>query len=130
MDYKYKNEYLNNHLVGKTIFKIDATACNYWEIYFTDGSLIKLEVEPFVLSVGLYGIGFERSLKSEIAQMLEQGEDSGVSSSINFDSVRSKLKIATTKPCQLCHKRVREDFCSSVCGAMTTNGQTTGKDNK
>lgn len=43
-----------NQFVGKTIERVQATAVNFWVLFFTDGSSIGLEVEHF--GGGLHGI--------------------------------------------------------------------------
>jgi len=47
---------LKAHMVGKTIKKIDETACNCLSIEFTDGTDLLLEVEAVNGPIGLYGI--------------------------------------------------------------------------
>jgi hypothetical protein len=48
---------LTSHMVGKTIKRIDETACNCLNFEFTDGTELLLEVEA--VGHGLYGnIGY------------------------------------------------------------------------
>jgi hypothetical protein len=39
---------------GKTVERVDTSACNCWIFYFTDGTQYDLEVES--MGLGLYGI--------------------------------------------------------------------------